>query len=296
MTSDAVAGLDGRERVVSGSTQLAAVIGSPVRHSLSPVLHNAAFAALGLDWVYVAFDVAPGHAAGALSAMRELGIAGLSVTMPHKEAVADGVDVCTEAARALRAVNCVVARGGVLEGHNTDGAGFVDALADELGFTVAGRPAVVLGAGGAARAVVKALADAGAADVAVVNRSATPAEVAARLAGERGRVGTAADVTGADLVVNATPIGMTGGGAADQRYPIDPELLRAGQVAADLVYQPLETAFVHAARARGAAAVGGLGMLVHQAAHAFTLWTGEPAPLGAMREAVQRHLAARQRT
>lgn len=272
---------------ISGSTRLAAVIGDPARHSLSPALHNAAFAALGLDWVYLAFDVKRGDAVRALDAMRTLGIDGYSVTMPHKTDVARSVDELSPAAAALDAVNCVVNRDGHLVGHNTDGAGFVRGLRHDAGLEVKGLRCVVLGAGGAARAVVRALADAGAAAVVVVNRSPEPAVVAAGLAGEVGAVGTLDDVGTADLVVNATPVGMHG----DPALPCPPELLHHGQVVADLIYDPLDTPLMAAARERGAAAYNGVAMLVFQAAEAFELWTGHDAPvdamLGAMGDALQ---------
>ncbi|MDG1464443.1 MAG: hypothetical protein P8Q20_05060, partial [Acidimicrobiales bacterium] len=173
---------------MSGASRLAAVIGDPVRHSLSPTLLNAAFAEAGLDWHFMALEVAEGRSDEALDAVRALGLAGLSVTMPHKAAVAAAVDHRTEQAEVLDAVNCVVVEGGRLVGHNTDGDGFLDGLRHDTGFDPAGRSTVVIGAGGAARAVVLALARAGAAEVAVVNRTASRAEVAAGLAGPVGRV------------------------------------------------------------------------------------------------------------
>jgi shikimate dehydrogenase len=267
----------------SGATRVAGVIGHPVRHSLSPLLHNAAFAALRLDWVYVAFDVADGETAAALTGMRALGIAGLNVTMPHKTAAARLVDDATPAVRMLDAANCVVRTDdGRLVGHNTDGEGFVRSLRDDHGVDPAGARVVVLGAGGAARAVIHALAEAGAVDVAVVNRTPASGAVAARLAGHVGRFGEPDDVRRADIVVNATPVGM-----GDGRVPLDIELLRPGLVVADLVYRPLETPLLAAARVAGATVVDGLGMLVHQAAVAFTLFTGEPAPVEAMAAAVK---------
>lgn len=266
---------------------VAAVIGHPVAHSLSPALHNAAFAAAGLDWVYVAFDVAPGAAGAALDAMRTLGIAGLSVTMPHKEDVAAAVDALDPAAAALRSANTVVREAdGRLVGHSTDGAGFVASLA-EAGVTVAGRRVVVLGAGGAARSVVDALGRAGAADVVVVNRTTARAEQAAALT-TAGRVGSPADVPAAEIVVNATSIGM-----GTTEVPLDPGLLRAGQVVADLVYHPLETALLAAARAAGCTVVDGLGMLVHQAVLQQELWTGRRPDPGVMRAAADAELARR---
>ena len=259
------------------STRVAGVIGSPVRHSLSPALHNAAFAAAGLDWTFVAFDVAAGRAGGALEGMRALGLAGLSVTMPHKDDVARAVDERSAEAELLGAVNCVVPiGGGRLRGENTDGPGFVASLRD-VGVDPAGLRCCVLGAGGAARSVVLALARAGAAEVAVVNRTESKAAAAVALAGSAGRLG--ASPGDADLVVNATSVGMGAGGG----LAVDPALLGAGQVVVDLVYEPRETPLLRAARGAGATAVGGIGMLLHQAALAFELWTGEAAPLQAMR-------------
>ena len=277
--------------MISGTTTVAAVIGSPVRHSLSPALHNAAFAASGADWVYTAFEVAPGRAGDALAAMRTLGLGGLSVTMPHKDDVADAVDELDPAAAALHSVNTVVRLAdGRLRGHSTDGAGFVASLA-EAGADPMGRRVVVLGAGGAARAVVDALGRAGAAEVVVVNRNADRATTAAALAGPVGRVGSAADVADAELVVNATSVGM-----GTLELPLDPGMLRAGQVVADLVYHPLETALLAAARAAGARVVDGLGMLVHQAALQQELWLGARPDTAVMRAAALDELAKRNRS
>ena len=290
------------------ATRVAAVVGDPVRHSLSPVMHNAAFRALDLNWVYLAFEVRRGAALAAVAGMRALGIDGLSVTMPHKDAVAAAVDRLSPNALALGAVNTVVRRGDVLEGHNTDGAGFVAAVRDDEGFEPAARRCLVLGAGGAARAVVKALADAGAAQVVVVNRTPARAEAAATLAGAAGRVGTVEEVADAELIVNATPVGMASdagpgadvrsvdgtvldGPGPDPAVAVDPAWFGAGQLVVDLVYDPPLTPLVEAARARGAVGVNGLGMLIHQAAHAFRLWTGEDPPLAVMSAAALAELA-----
>ncbi len=274
--------------MLSGHTRVAAVIGHPVRHSLSPVIHNAAFAALGLDWAYLAFDVAPGDGEAAVAAVRTLGLGGLSVTMPHKDAAARAVDRCSDAAAALGAVNCIVpGPDGSLLGENTDGAGFLDALAADLGWAPDGRRTVVLGAGGAARAVVLALAGAGAAEVVVVNRTADRAAAAAALAPGVARVGDPAEVADADLVVNATSVGMDGTSS-----PLAGGAVGAGQVVVDLIYHPAETPLLADAAAAGATVANGLGMLVHQAAHAFRLWTGEAAPVAAMAAAVRAELSS----
>ena len=273
--------------MVGPTTRVAGVIGDPVRHSLSPVLHNAAFRALDLDWVYLAFEVAAGEGGAAVEAVRTLGIEGLSVTMPHKADVARAVDRLSPVAERLGAVNTVVRRGGVLVGESTDGEGFVAALRQDEGFDPAGKRCLVVGAGGAARAVVLALVEAGATEVVVAGRTPEKVAAAAALAADRGRVGTVEDAGDVDLVVNATPLGMGG----DPSLPIAPDRLAPGQVVADLVYSPLVTPLLEAARARGVVAVNGLGMLIHQAALAFRLWTGEDPPLEVMSAAALGALA-----
>ena len=285
--------------------RIVGVIGSPVAHSLSPLLHNSAFDALGLSetWRSFAFEIPPGQSAAALDAMRRADITGLSVTMPHKADVAGLVDECSDVARQLTAVNCVHRRSDGLYGTNTDGEGFLTSLARGAAFTPSGKQCVVIGAGGAARAVVLALARAGAATVAVVNRTPQRAFEAAGLAGERGSVVTLTEdaiaeaVTVADLVVQATPVGMAGtetetgteatghGGPAE--WLVAPELLQAGQVAADLVYAPRRTPWLARAADAGATTLDGLGMLVHQAAAQLELWTGSAPPVEAMWEAAE---------
>lgn len=274
--------------MITGATRVAAVIGSPVRHSLSPALHNAAFEQLGVDWVYTAFEVAPGRAQAAVDAMRALGLGGLSVTMPHKEAIAQAVDSLDPAAAALRSVNTVVPQAdGTLKGYSTDGAGFIASLT-AAGVDVGGRTVCMLGAGGAARSLADALARAGAVRVAVVNRTFSTAEETVRLAAGVGVHGTVADIGSADIVVNATSIGM---GSHD--LPCDPGLLRAGQVVADIVYHPRQTALLTAAAAAGATTVDGLGMLIHQAALQQQLWHGLVPDVAVMTAAAERELAAR---
>jgi len=274
--------------VITGATRVAAVIGSPVRHSLSPALHNAAFAQLGLDWVYTAFDVSHGEAQAALDAMRTFRLGGLSVTMPHKELVASAVDSLDPAAAALRSVNTVVPQAdGSLKGYSTDGAGFVASLA-AAGVVVAGRNVCVLGAGAAARSIIDALGRDGAARVAVVNRTAASAEAAALLGGAAGVVGDITDVGDAHIVINATSVGMGG-----DEMPCDPSWLRSGQVVADIVYHPRDTALLRAARSAGATLVEGLGMLVHQAALQQQLWHGHFPDVAVMSAAAEQELAAR---
>jgi shikimate dehydrogenase len=267
--------------------KLAGVIGSPVAHSLSPAIHNAAFAAADADWVYVAFEVAPGQAGAALDAMRVLGLGGLSVTTPHKEAVAEAVDELAPAAAALRSVNTVVVDGaGRLIGHSTDGDGLVAALG-AVDVAVAGATVVVAGAGAAARSVVDAFSRAGAGEIVIVNRTAARAEEAAGLSA-RARVGSPADVAATDVVVNATSVGM-----GTDEVPFDPALLRPDQVVVDLVYHPLDTRLLCAARERGCRVVDGLAMLVHQAVLQQELWTGDRPDPSVMRAAAIAELARR---
>ena len=273
--------------VPTGATLLTAVIGSPVRHSLSPTLHNAAFAAAGRDWVMLAFEVARGSGAAAVDAMRTLGLRGLAVTMPHKSDVAAAVDVVDPAAEALGSVNTVVLRDdGTTLGASTDGEGFVASLLSH-GIDPVGARVAMLGAGAGARAVIDALARAGVADVAIVNRTAENARCAARLA-TQARTGGPDDIRNADIVVNATPVGM-----GTFELPCDPTLLGPHQIVADLVYHPLETALLRAARDVGARAVDGLGMLIHQAVLQHELWTGERPDPVVMRAATEGELSRR---
>jgi shikimate dehydrogenase len=264
---------------ITARTAVAGVIGDPVEHSLSPLIHNSAYAALGLDWVYLGFHVPPGAADEAVRAAKSLGLRGLSVTMPHKQQVAGYVDRLSASAAELGAVNMVLIRRDHAEGYNTDGDGFVGALREELSFEPLGKRCLVAGTGGAARAIVRALAGEGAAEVAVLGRSVARAEVAAALAGRQGRVVSVPE--DADLIVSATPA-LDGGG-----------LLAAapfgrGQLVVDVVYDPPETDLLRVAAAAGARVANGLGMLVHQAAAQFKLFTGEDAPLDAMWGAVPR--------
>jgi len=271
---------------LSAGTTVVGVIGDPVAHSLSPRLHNLAFAHLGLDWVSVGFRVVEGNAPAALVGARALGIKGLSVTMPHKAEVVTHLDRLTEIADRVGAVNCVTNVDGVLTGDNTDGRGLVEALRRGGHFDPEGRRCLVVGAGGAARSVIAALADAGASEVVVVNRTPERAVTAAALAGVVGRVGDPDDVSGSDLVVNATPTGMAAASASPDRWALDPARLGPNQLAVDLVYHPAVTPWLEAARSRGAEVLNGLGMLVHQAALQLETWTGQEPPVDAMWRAI----------
>ncbi len=269
---------------ITGATTTVGVIGDPVRHSLSPTLHNAAFVALDIDAVSAAYPVSASDNAGrvVVEAMRTLGIRGLSVTMPHKEVVAAAADHRTAAVDALGAANCLVNDDGIITAHSTDGDGLVRSLQIESAIDVTGRHVVVIGAGGAARAVIDSLGRAGA-TVTVINRTTDRALAAAALAGERGRMGSAADIATADVVINATPVGME----SDPGIPVETAYFHAGQVVVDLIYHPARTALLDTAAAVGATVLNGLPMLLHQAAIQLELWTGVSAPVDAMRDAIR---------
>lgn len=283
--------MNSSQQTVTGHTTLVGVMGWPVKHSLSPAMHNAAFAELGLDWVYVPLPVYPDHVGEAMRGLRALGFAGANVTVPHKQAVLAHLDEVGRAAQVIGAVNAIIVRNGSLYGDNTDAVGFIASLR-EAGFDPSGTYCALLGAGGAARAVAHALADAGALQVCIYNRSFSRAF---DLCGDMAKfhpdvrfepaslsdLSTIGDDT--DLLINATLLGMwpdTEASPWPQELPIPGHL-----TVFDLVYNPQETLLLTQARGVGAKTVGGLGMLVHQGAAAFEMWTGRPAPLETMREA-----------
>ena len=279
-------------RPIGGATHLTGVIGWPVTLSLSPAIHNAAFAGLGMDWVYVPLPVAPGNLRAATDGLLGLGLLGANVTMPHKTESADLADDLSDEARRLRAVNTFVVANDRLHGHNTDAPGFDRFLRRDVGFDPRDRSALVFGAGGAARAVAFALAGAGVGELSVAVRDADRAtELLEAVEGTtlRPKVVDFDDASGvsADLVVNATPLGADGHTAP----PLPP--LAPGVVVIDLLYRPSVTPLQAAARAAGAEAHGGLGLLLQQAALSFELWTGTPAPLEVMSAAAVAALTER---
>lgn len=259
------------------------LFGHPVAHSVSPAMHNAAFRATGLDAEYRAVDVPPEQLAEAVAAFRAHGDLGVNLTIPHKLAVLDLVDQRTEETRLIGAANTLFWRDGVLVADNTDARGLERALRAEFDLPTSGQ-AVVLGSGGAARAAAVALARLGL-GVVVLARRPVPAESVAQSAAVVGTEAVGlplehapAALGDAVLVVNATPLGLHG-----ESLPEPFMALAARQIAVDLVYGPADTPFVAAARAAGARAVDGLGMLVHQATLAFERWTGQEAPVEVMR-------------
>jgi shikimate dehydrogenase len=279
---------------IGGGTYVVGIIGWPVSQSLSPVIHNAAFAAAGLDWTYIPLAVPPEGLRPALIGFASLGFTGANVTMPHKTEAAELIPRCSEDATLLRAVNTIVVRGGELEGHNTDVAGFDRFLRRDAGFDPAGRSALVYGAGGAARACALALARGGLSGLTVAARDEARAAPLVKMVEALGvpvalvRPGDTGDLV-ADLVVNATPVG---GSDAERVLPSLP-YLGPDVLVIDLLYDPPSTDLQRRAREAGATAFGGLGHLLEQAALSFELWTGTPAPLEVMSAAALAALTER---
>ena len=272
---------------------VAAIIGDPVAQSLSPAMHNAVFRQRKLDWAYVAMEVREDALNEVLQTLGDKGIKALSVTMPHKEAVfemlnnaSNGLGNVDESAKSARSVNTISVTDGRLIGSNTDGDGCCNAI-EQAGVDVAGSRAVVIGAGGTARAIVATLARRGASDIAVINRTESRAQdviTSATVA----RVGNVGDIANANILINATSVGM-----GTQETPVEAGLLHSSLVVLDAVYHPLETTLLRDAKVAGAKTVDGLWMLVHQGALQQLAWFKEIGDVQLMRQAALDELANR---
>lgn len=286
---------------INGNTKVCCLFGWPVEHSFSPAMHNAAYQRLSLNYTYVPFNVHPASLPQAVQAVRALGLAGVNVTVPHKQAVLPLLDQIDAAAQMIGAVNTIVNVDGKLVGYNTDGSGFVKSLIDGARFAPKNKTALILGAGGAARAVAVQLALSGLAGLYITNRTpARAAELAEHVSRTTGVQAEAlpwghdlpADIVmEVDLVVQTTSMGMSP--HIDQCPDFPLTALHAGQLVCDLIYNPDQTAFLRGAAARGAATLNGLGMLLYQGVLAFELWTGQTAPVDVMREALLKQVAER---
>jgi len=284
-------------------TKRAGVIGHPLGHTLSPALFNAAFEAAGIDATYEAWDTTPDTLEGRLDALRGGDFFGANVTIPHKQAVVPFLDGTSETASKIGAVNTIVHADGKLSGHNTDVTGFARSLREDAGFDAKRKKTMLLGSGGAARAVALALMEAGAEVIFVMARK--PRNLDKMAVEMKPLTPTGTTITWAywgdgsylrmcneaDLIVNCTPIGTAGSDTAAQS-PVAADLMQPRTVFFDLVYNPAETPFLAAAKSRGAQAIGGLGMLVYQAAESFKLWTGQDADTAKMRDAALAALKA----
>ena len=284
-------------RTISGRTRLCGVIGDPIEHTMSPVIHNAAFTRMGLDYVYVPFRVKKEGLAKAIQGMRALNIRGLNVTIPHKVSVIPLLDELDPVAERIGAVNTITNDDGVLKGYNTDASGFLQALL-EKGIEPGEKNIVILGAGGASRAISLILAERGA-HLVILNRLLEldwAEELADRLAKLFNREIKALELTeenlvevldGADILVNATSVGMS---PHIKGTLVPSNLLRPGLVVFDVIYNPIKTKLLREAAEAGAKTVSGVEMLVWQGALAFERWTGVEAPLELMREEVIKQL------
>jgi len=297
---------------INAATRLCAVYGSPIRHSASPAMHNAAFAALGLDWRYLAFEVDPKKLRAAIEGAKAMGFAGINLTVPHKLLAVDMVDALDESAKRWGAVNTIKferSAGGSpasssghageppalreirAVGFNTDADAIITSLREDLKLEPRGARVLLLGAGGAGQTAALRLAAEKVAELFLVNRTETKAHAVAGEIIERFpavKVSVGYPKTPVDLVINATSLGLKAGDAS----PLDEQQFSLKQTAAvyDMIYRPAETTLLRTARTAGCRTANGLGMLLHQGARAFEIWTGHPAPLDVMRRALEQNI------
>jgi len=275
---------------ISGKTQVCAVIGDPIKHSLSPVIQNAAFDYLNLDFVFLAFQVKAADLKKSIEGIRRLGIHGLNVTMPHKSAVIECLDEVNSTVKFLGSVNTILNRDGILSGYNTDGIGALNAL-KENGVAISGKKVLLLGAGGAAKAIAFALVpEVG--ELTILNRSAKKAESFAEtlerkfspkvVGGKLSPVAIEENLSNSDVLINATSAGMK---PSSNQSLVAQQWLRSGLVVMDIVYDPVETKLAKDAKAAGAGVISGVEMLIYQGAASFEIWTGRTAPIEVMRKA-----------
>ncbi len=280
---------------ISGKTRVCGVIGDPIEHSLSPIMHNAAFEALKLDYVFLAFKVKPSEVGNAVSGMRALTIHGLNVTMPHKNAVVKYLDEVDPAGKAIASANTILNKDGRLLGFNTDGVGALNAL-EQNGVEPRGKKVLLLGAGGAAKAIAYTLSQE-VDELVILNRTPKPATELANLlkqkfkkkinAGELSPSAIKDSLADADVLINATSVGMNPNA---NQTPVAPEWLKPDLAVMDIVYNPLETKLAKDAKAAGAKVVSGVEMLIYQGAASFEIWTACKAPVEVMRKAALNHL------
>ncbi|MFC0333620.1 shikimate dehydrogenase [Paenibacillus sepulcri] len=290
-TADNFTGIsDQAGNVVDSHTILYSVIGDPIHHSKSPVMMNRAFRETGINGIYTAFHIKDAQLPDFVAGVRAMGIRGVNVTIPHKLAVMPLLDEIDESARAIGAVNTIVNHDGRLVGYNTDGIGYVRSLKEEAEPNLAGKRILIVGAGGATRGIVYALAREGAASITISNRTVQRAEeLVLAFEGQTDilrAIGNEAlrEACGeADIIINTTSLGMH---PKIDETPVDASWLAPGAIASDLIYNPMTTRFLAEAKQRGCSIHGGLGMFIYQGAYAFEFWTDRKAPVEAMRSAV----------
>jgi shikimate dehydrogenase len=277
---------------ITATTKIVGVMGQPIAHSASPAMHNAAFAAMKLDWAYIALEVAPKNLRSALRGARDMNFVGVNLTVPHKILALEFCDEIDEEAKLLGAVNCISFRDGKIRGFNTDGYGFVEALKEEFNLELRGKRVLVLGAGGAGRAIAVKSAMENAAKVVVANRTASKIAPIRR---EISKTATkfaaiplksdaiARESAKSDVLVNATSVGLRAG----ESLGLSQKSFRKGFIVFDTIYNPAETELLRAAKKAGALAANGVSMLLHQGAKSFEIWTNRKPPLAVMRRALR---------
>lgn len=282
---------------ITGKTKTLGIFGYPISHTLSPAMHNAVIKALGLDMVFLPFEVKPSNLKEAINGIKSLGIIGVNITIPHKESVIRFLDAISEEARLVGAVNTIVNKDRKLIGYNTDGSGYIASLKEELGFNPKSKRIIIIGAGGAARGILAALAAQKPKSITVANR--TLSRAVSLIKAFKGKFrDTRFEAIGiddnmlkmsfnsVDLLVNTTSVGMK----QSKALKIPLETLPKIAIVSDIIYNPLETLLLKKAKKLGLTTHGGLGMLVHQGARSFKLWTGMDAPMNVMRKAALKAL------
>jgi shikimate dehydrogenase len=283
--------------MISGKTSIYGIFGHPVEHTFSPGMHNAAFTSLGLDGCYVPFGVRPEDLGKAVKAIIPLGLCGLNITVPHKVKVIKFLDELTDDARLIGAVNTIEVRNGKLIGHNTDGRGFLRSLREETDLRPKGKIFLMVGSGGAARAVCFNLALAGADTILLHDIDRAKAEELGRDVRSATKThvnvlnasGLRSYAPDADCIINATPLGLK----KSDPLPLCRDLIGKGQLVCDLVYNPPDTLLLKTARSRGAKTLRGIGMLLYQGVIAFEIWTGKKAPVNIMKKTLNRQIGER---
>jgi shikimate dehydrogenase len=281
---------------ISGKTKVCGVIGDPIEHTLSPIIQNAAFEALQLDYVFLAFKVEVGAVGDAIAGIRALSIHGLNVTMPHKNSIIKFMDVLDPTAQTVASANTILNKDGKLFGFNTDGVGALNAL-EQNGVAVKNKKILLLGAGGAAKAIAYTLSQE-AAELVILNRTQKPVADLVNILKQKFNKKISSDfltpktiktnLTKADVLINATSIGMN---PNFEQTPVELEWLKPNLAVMDIIYNPLETKLAKNAKAAGAKVVSGVEMLIYQGAASFEIWTACKAPTEVMRKAVLNHLS-----
>ena len=277
---------------INRKTKIYGLIGYPVKHTFSPLMHNAAFESLGINAIYLPFEVRPENLQSSLSYMKSIGVCGLNVTIPHKEKVLEYLDEIDKEASLIKAVNTIVIKNGRLKGFNTDGKGFVNSLKEGFGISPKGKRFFIMGAGGASRAISFSLALRGASRIVLVDkirkkainlaRSLTRNTPCEAVALKKDKKAIKELILNSDVFINASPCGMK---LSDPKV-MEPEFLHKGLFVYDIIYNPRITKLLKDAKKRGARISNGAGMLLNQGAISFKLWTGRKAPVRIMKKAL----------